>query len=191
MSAKLKIDIKQGVLEVDGSEEFVTKIYNDYKDRLSAIAPSQNTSHSGNGSRSSAPEILATENKKRSPVSRNKTGAPPTIVKELDLAPRNGQPGLKDFAAPYNPGSAKEWNLLFLYYMVKNERANPVSQDHIYSCYKAMGVRPPEAFSQSMFDTASKKGWIDSKSLSDIKLTIAGENFMDHDFPKKEPAHSK
>ncbi len=32
---KLKLDLEQGILEVEGSESFVQSIYNDFKEQLS------------------------------------------------------------------------------------------------------------------------------------------------------------
>ncbi|MCW2194427.1 hypothetical protein AB7M45_007198 [Bradyrhizobium elkanii] len=38
MTAKLNIDLKQGLLHVEGTEEFVRAIYDDFKSRLTAAA---------------------------------------------------------------------------------------------------------------------------------------------------------
>jgi hypothetical protein len=44
MSAKLRIDVSQGILEVEGSETFVQAIYNDFKLTLSnAVKPNRAT----------------------------------------------------------------------------------------------------------------------------------------------------
>src|SRR5579871_89024 len=185
MNAKLKIDIKQGVIEVEGTEEFVTRIYGDFKERIVATPVESAKRVVDTSGKTSSGEEPA-DDKKRPASSRNRAGSAPSIVKDLDLAARNGDPSLKDFCAPFAPSSAKEWNLLFLYFVQKHERANPVTQDHIYTCYKTFGARPPAAFSQSLFDTARKSGWIEVSGLSDLRLTIVGENYVEHDFPKKE-----
>lgn len=184
MNAKLKIDITHGLVEVEGSEEFISKIYDDFKDRLSVgnrpigtqVKTQIQPADHGSGEQAV---------KRKTPAGKNKTGGPPTFVKDLNLAAHGTHPSLKDFCAQFEARSAKDWNLLFAYYLTKHAELAMIGQDHLYTCYKVCGVKPPAAFSQSIFDTASKKGWLESKSLSDIRLTIVGENQVDHDFKRK------
>ena len=185
MNAKLKIDLKQGLVEVEGTEEFVAKIYSDFKDRLSKQpAPSALTPTPTD----EATEAKPTEvEKKRSSPGKNK-GKAPTFVKDLNLQEHGQQPSLKDFIAPFAAKSASSWNLLFVYYLVKNQRAKPITLDHVYTCYKAVGAKPPSAFYQSLIDTANKKGWLNTDNIDDISLSLIGENHVDHDFPKTEKA---
>lgn len=188
MDAKLKIDLRQGTIEVEGTQEFVSQIYADFKERLATTAPDVKLDDPQPTSNRSGEVKDQTERKRVSTPPKPRTGGLPTLVKDLNLAARGTEPSLKDFCGRYAASSAKDWNLLFVYFLSKFGRATAVSQDHIYTCYKTVGIKPPAAFSQSMFDTANKKGWIDTKSLADIKLTIVGENYVDHDFPKKEAA---
>ena len=188
MSAKLRIDVSHGLIEVEGTEEFVKDIYNDFKDRIAQTGHKPTTAPSVPAPK--ADEANGGGEKKRAPVGRNRTGSPPTFVKDLNLVAQGNGPSLKDFCTAFDAKSAKDWNLLFVYFLTKFERGNPVTQDHVYTCYKVLNVKPPSAFSQSLFDTANKKGWVDTKSLTDIRLTMVGENYVDHDFPKKPSAPS-
>lgn len=186
MNAKLKIDLKQGVVEVEGTEEFVAKIYADFKERVTKPASSDldsGSEHKGDTS----PKSGNGGEKKRPSAAKNKTKTP-TFVKELNLQKSGSQPSLKDFISPFDAKSAFAWNLLFVYYMVKNERSRPITLDHVYTCYKAVGVKPPSAFYQSLIDTANKKGWLNTDNIEDISLSLIGENYVDHEFPKKEKA---
>lgn len=50
-ATKLRIDLKQGLLEVEGTDQFVREIYSDFKDRLLSNHQHQTT-----------PKLIAQEN---------------------------------------------------------------------------------------------------------------------------------
>lgn len=57
--------------------------------------------------------------------------------------------------------------------------------DHIFTCYRNISsIKTPGALQQSLIDTARNKGWLDTASLGDIKVPIAGINHIEHDMKK-------
>lgn len=182
---KLKIDLKNGVLEVEGEEAFVKEIYQEYKERLSSDdssifehAPNQDT------------ESSTSTTLKRKTSGRNKGGAKRkesySIVKSLDLSEKDGKKSLRDFFKEKTPSVALEKNAVFVYYLQKEAKITGITTDHIYSCYKDVKERVPKALKQSLLDTSSKKGWIDTSSMNDIKITTSGENLVEQDLPTKD-----
>ncbi len=178
MEAKLHIDLEQGTIEVEGGEEFVREIYRDFKDRISKSAPS--VAKKTNGGQEAKKEVPPTHK----PKAKQPKKEPLTIVKELDLAAKGDKPSLKDFYSGYNVRSNWERNLIFLYYLETIPKIASITTDHIFTCYRHVSAKIPKAFKQSLFDTASEKGWIDTSSLDDIKLTTQGMNYMEHDITK-------
>jgi hypothetical protein len=77
--------------------------------------------------------------------------------------------------------SALEKNAVFVYYLSKIANIKNINLNHIYSCYKEVGAKLPQALKQSLADTSSKKGWIDTKSMSDIKITLKGEGLVERE----------
>ena len=187
MEAKLKIDLIQGILEVEGNENFVTKVYEDFKQQL-ASKPSASSA------RSITPKPEHDESRigdkhadrpkaKRKAASARKT---PSLVKDLDLSGGGKSESLKAFVGNYDPKTAMDWNTLFVYYLQKRIEVPAIGIDHVYTCYKHVNAKPPRQLYQSLADTAKKKAYIDTKSFEAITVTIHGENYVEYDMPKKE-----
>jgi hypothetical protein len=106
-----------------------------------------------------------------------------TIVGSLDLSP-SGKNSLKNFIVNYNLSSGAEYNVVFVYYLEKIIKERNIGVNHIYTCYKELGVKYPSNLRQSVIDTKQRKGWLDTSSTNDIKLTAVGENAVEHNLKK-------
>ncbi len=104
----------------------------------------------------------------------------PSMVINLNLSPK-GQESLKDFIEKRDANNARKLNAVFVYYLQKIAGVENITPDHIYTCFKQMGIKVPTNMPQSLFDTKHAKGWIDTSNLNDIKISPAGENFVEHD----------
>ena len=184
--SRIKIDIKGTTFEAEGEESFVKAIFEDFKDnirtQLTVLAaqhaeeePSTAALTSGNATIKPAPKNTKTKNPKRKESY--------SIIKDLNLLPA-GKDSLRDFYAKKGPATAMEQTAVFVYYLKRILEAASVGVNHVYTCYKAVGERVPGALKQNVADTSSRKGYIDTKNFDDIQLTIAGENFVEHELPK-------
>jgi len=108
-----------------------------------------------------------------------------SILKDLDLRVKGGQT-FKDFINEKQPKSAIEFNSVAVYYLADILKLTGITTNHIYTCYKEANQRTPDAFVQSLKDTASKYGYIDTGDLNNIKVPLRGKNFVEHDLPKKK-----
>jgi hypothetical protein len=185
---KLKINLKEGSLEVEGEETFVTTIYNDFKEQLAQGTPAGADDVDSQRIGRPAPSTQPNNDKRESankPKVRSSTSKPmPTMLKDLDLRATADHPGLREFYAEKAPSSAMETNAVFVYHLKNNLGLTGITVDHIYTCYKDVGAKPPSALRQSLIDTANRKAWIDTSTLEDITLSLRGESFVDHDLPK-------
>lgn len=179
---KIRIDISQGIVEAEGSETFVRAIYDDFKGRIAEQPPeSSNTTEK----RTQKPKVKSA----KSPVAPKKTrganrGNNPNIDKALDLRPK-GKQGLQEFYEQYNAKSNFEKNLVFVYWLQEVAGITKITQDHIFTCYRNIaGVKAPTALYQSLIDTSKRKGWLDTTNTEDVKATISGVNYLEHDLPK-------
>ncbi|MDO9166741.1 MAG: hypothetical protein Q7U13_11605 [Rhodoferax sp.] len=186
-TAKLRIDLSQGQLEVEGSDQLVREIYADFKDQLSgskSSPPVRSTNASSNPT-SSKPNG-ETVNQKSSGKKRSNSGSPqPSMVKDLDLSgkARNVE-RLKDFHASFTINSNLERNLVFIYYLQHRIEVSPITPDHVFTCYRDVGVKVPAALVQSLRDTSNRRGWLDTANTNDLKVTTPGMNHLEHDLPK-------
>jgi hypothetical protein len=192
MNSKLHINLTQGILEVEGDADFVRAIYDDFKDKLSTIVKAQESQEQPDLVKKTEkliPSKASNSNKdtvKDVPVAKKKAALSkmPTFNKNLNLFKEGNKPNLKDFMVGYNASSNLSQNLLFVYYLKEIKGLKTVGVDDIYTCYKNMGLKIPSV-KQSLLNTAFQKGWLDTQSLGDLKITIAGENAVSHELLKK------
>lgn len=108
------------------------------------------------------------------------------IVKDLILTAEGDKSSLKEFCSKKDPKSNYERNVVFCYYLLKTREIKQIGINHIYTCYKEVKQRFP-VLSVSLSET-SKKGWLNTSNMSDIKITPRGENYVEHDLPKIKKA---
>lgn len=127
----------------------------------------------------------ALEAKQSGPKKRTPQKESYRIVSDLDLSGGPERQSFRKFVEEKNPGPGIEFNVVAVYYLERVLGINEITLEHIYTCYKDASRKPPMAFRQSLTDTASRTGHIDTKNMNSITLTIRGENFVEHDLPKK------
>lgn len=186
MNTKLKINLSEGLLEVEGSESFVNSIYEDFKGNLlhsKPIKPKETKSTT----------VTATETKTE--IKKPKTNSSPkpkkkvkaksqSIVSDLNLRPKDGK-SLDDFISVLNVKTNLERNVAFLYYLIHEIKISGIGLDHIFTCYRHLKARVPAAFYQSIADTGVK-GWIGTSDTEDLSLTSIGLNYVEHDMQPTE-----
>ena len=111
----------------------------------------------------------------------------PTVRKDLNLRPKGKTP-LAEFAASKEPKNNDDRNVVSVYYLRRIVSSEIVGIDHVFTCYREMSWREPADLANSLAYTASKKGYLDTSTLEDIKLTPSGRNHVDHDLPRKKKA---
>jgi hypothetical protein len=108
-----------------------------------------------------------------------------SLDKNLNLREK-GKKSFKDFYEEKQPKSAMDFNTVAIYYLSEILELDNITASQVYTCYKEVNNRPPDAFIQSLRDTASVKGYIDSADVENLKIPSRGVNFVDHDLPKKK-----
>lgn len=178
MNTKLKINLSEGLLEVEGSETFVNTIYEDFKGNLLQNKPSKAIERPSS-EKPNTPKAVKGKPSVSTAKRRKTKSKSSSIVSGLDLRPK-GQTSLDDFIAGLKVKSNLERNAAFLYYLIHEIKASDIGLDHIYTCYRYLKAKVPAAFYQSIVDTGLK-GWIDTTKTEDLTLTGVGLNFVEHD----------
>lgn len=137
----------------------------------------------------SAQEILAPAASKPTTSSAKKRGKPPSysFVKELNLYP-NGKPSLREFFNQKDPKSQQERITVVLYYLYRMLETPKITCHHLFTALKEVGVRIPQFLPQTLHNISNRKGWIDSSNTDDLKTTVPGDNFVEHDLPHRDGA---
>jgi hypothetical protein len=184
---KLKIDLLNGILEVEGEESFVTKIYDDYKQKLDVNYTSDIAIKSKSLPVERSLTSFTGENIiKSKTTTKKKTSSRGESNKfiEIDGGVDTVQE-LKAFYEEKSPRNGFERNAVFVYFLQKNKGMTDISVDHIYSCHKLVEVPVPNALKQNLFDTAHRKHWINTTDMNNITITTPGENLVEHTLPFK------
>ena len=109
-----------------------------------------------------------------------KAGQKYSIVSDLDLYPKD-KLTLKDFFSNHNAKKFFEKNLAYVYYLRNVLGVNPVTINHVYTCYKGTNQKIPGNLYQSLVDTRDRKGWLDTRDMNDIQVAVPGANHLEHE----------
>ena len=125
-------------------------------------------------------KTLKSHNAKKTKSSGNQSY---NLISSLDLVSK-GKMSLKDYFGQFITKNNFEYNIVILNYLKNEIHEENVGVNHIYTCYKHLSIKVP-SLKQSLFDTKHRKGWIETANLDDLQITVAGENFMDHEIARK------
>src|SRR5919202_399448 len=205
--AKFKIDVKQGVVELEGSETFVDKhldkfeeiftsaikqtmtqgvIHSITDDDVSALQ--QNSEPKSNVSKLELAKANNNNNSNNKHGAKQSPNLPPIPV---DLKANVKKVGLREFYTEKNPSNHYENTVVFVYYLTKINKQTEVKYGEILSCYEEVGEKKP-SITDIIKNTIRYKGWLEPGSSKFItRLTISGENFVKFDLPQQKKISSE
>jgi len=179
---KIKINIKEGTFEIEGSESFVMQYWEKLKTSLESLPPMMPII-------SKEPHTIVSKIKSKSKKSFKKTQS--NIKKEsmslipLDLKGVGNTPSFKQFYQQKSPKSHREIITLMAYYLKKYLKIENMKYGHALFCYGETGKAKPLNISSLFSDVSYHHKWLETGSEPySAKLTIAGENLIEHDLPR-------
>jgi hypothetical protein len=202
MTTKLKIDLTQGILEVEGSETFVKAIYSDFKVHFIGDEAGEML---GSKTRRGRPRSTRTKPEKKSipAVESNSSPTSPDqpesevsaepepakpmhqFLEDLPLTAGEGRGALVEFMDLKFPITNEERNLVFLYYIQHVLKIKPIKADHIYTCYRAAKIRVPLNLESSLETTVNQRRWIKKTKTGRLSVTPSGKLYVEKQLPKK------
>lgn len=184
-TTKAKINLKEGIIELEGSESFVTKELEIYQKQINEMNKSATiTSNAETSTEEGKPEGDKTTLKKKTVKS-----AQAVIPIPLDLKAKDNKPSLRDFYKQKNPATQSESVVVFAYYLKEYLKTDKMEAGHVSSCAKEVGIKVPTNITQMFYDVHRNNGWFNlSEGRKFAEINTAGENFVIHDLPRKEDA---
>ncbi len=195
--ARFTINVKEGIVELEGKESFVDK----HLDRFEEIFKAAVKEAIATGIQSQAalkaqtvrtalpeiPEVPAAPEQKPVAAVKHTPRVSPTLPPiPVDLKPAEDKPGLREFYAEKKPSSHYEKAAVFVYYVTKFNKQPEVKYGEILSCYEEINEKKPSV-TDIVKNSIRYKGWLEQGSDKfSAKLTISGENFVKFDLPRKE-----
>jgi hypothetical protein len=201
MATKIHINLHQGIIDVEGNDDFVLKVYEDFRDALVksrdtldhvdadldieessasakvGTANEKGTSRSGRKPRrSTAPHTLASNGTK----SRKVTNYQPKLDKTLDTAK------LAEYLSSVELRNNAETILVFSDFITQTLGQEHCTMDQIFTCFSVSKTKFPKKFGQAFIDTrGANYGYIDFSSPEDIKISMIGQNHLNQGIKKK------
>lgn len=191
MTAKLHINISQGVIDIEGDPDLVREIYADFKDQLLAGSMVRGQPRTEPDEADDAEEVPKSraKTKRKASVRKKANGDEagpsvsadsPKLDKSLDLS------GLQAFYDRYDATNNPQKILVFLKFMNDELGIESPNTDQFYTCFEKVNARVPKVFSQAFRDASGRNfGYIDYNSPMDVKITTVGSNYFKFDLKKK------
>jgi hypothetical protein len=202
--ARFTINIKEGLVELEGKESFVDRHLEKFEEIFKAavkeaitrgleqnmelqahlLQPSlkQDVNQLLNNEQASQVQEKAGGGTNAKHPSRTTPIIHPIAV---DLKSADGKPGLREFYAEKKPGNHYEKAAVFVYYLTKHNKQPEVKLGEMLSCYEEMNEKKPSIL-DIVKNSIRYKGWLQQGSEKySVRLTISGENFVKFDLPAK------
>lgn len=190
MTAKIHINLSQGILEVEGEPDFVREIYDDFKTDLSELSFRKNTAQDNN-LRLAAPNdgvinvesnneqgTQNSEPKKKAKARAASKKESYSFLKHLNTGPQGDADSIFGYIDDYKPKTTIEKNVVFMKYLQDQHAGEAITYDHIYTCYHNAGITLPKNLYESIKSTANASkgyGYIDRSNAEDLKLIYKAE----------------
>lgn len=192
---KAKINLKEGLIELEGSEEFVGNYLDDFKDLLleGKYTPPQQEAEE------EEPEIPPENNQPNKPkanksttkrkTTSSKRTAPKVEVERFDIHGKGDIPSLKAFMDEKKPGT-KNGNIIVVigYYLTEILGEKFFTLGQIEYAYKMLSLKRPGHLRQIMINEKNERDLYepDAEDKSKWNLTRSGELFVSDQLPSTE-----
>ena len=183
-NAKAKINLKEGTIELEGSESFVDKYLAGFQQQLIEAAKNPTPE-----SPPQPPVILTKDELDKAGKKKPAKLAQTVIPIPLDLKGKDGSPPLREFYEQKNPKTLWESLAVFAYYLKEYLKIDRMEAGHVAACCKEVNIKVPTSIPQMFYDIQHQKGWLniyDKRKFAEINT--AGENYVKYDLPRKEDA---
>lgn len=181
---KAKINLKDGTVELEGSEAFVSKYLDTFKREMNSLkvgTPIKVTA---------AKEEAKVETDGEKTVKKKVMKTFQAVVPiPLDLKGNQSKPSLRDFYKQKRPSNPYESVTVFAFYLKENLGIDKIEAGHVAACCKEVGIKTPTNITQMFYDIHRRRGWFnlgDGRRFAEINT--AGDNFVIHDLPREKNA---
>lgn len=205
--ARFTINVREGMVELEGKESFVDKHLEKFEE-IFKMAVKEAVTRGVEQSLELKPQstlaalptelaqpketsaVIEQQQPLPQPHKSNGSGAKhsarPAITIHpipVDLKTNESKIGLREFYADKKPANHYEKTAVFVYYLTKFNNEQEVKFGEILSCYDEVNEKKP-SIADIVKNSIRYKGWLDQGSEKyTALLTISGENFVKFDLP--------
>lgn len=189
-NTKVKINIGNDSFEIEGSEEFVTKHLEEFKELLSQGG--KNTQQRKTPKKTRSPVANAnnkSEQKEEKSTIRPKARAKKVSAERFDIHGGDGKPSLQAFLAEKKAGTANGPRIAVIgYYITEILGEKSFSEGQVEYAYKMLGIKRPNHLHQIMINNKNEKDYYEpiEGDESNWQLTRSGEIFVSDNLPSED-----
>ena len=174
---RVKIDISQGIIELEGNQDFVEKYLTWFEEKMLVKQPFK-----------SPKEVITRQPKTPKTSQEKKTKLPGVQKPESFKIKVEGGPTLKDFfkeKLPNTKPSHPEIIPVIATYVKVHAKMNEISEGNISFAYTAVGISRPKFLRQTIINLKNQKSFF-TEGSEDGKwiLTELGEDYVMNELPK-------
>jgi hypothetical protein len=205
--ARFTINVKEGIVELEGKESFVDKHLEKFEEIFKAAVREAVGRGLEQNLSLKAPDVApvaltsqqtldgdqnAIRQEKTNGVSKHAPRPSVTIHPiPVDLKPGDGKVGLREFYLEKKPANHYEKVAVFVYYLAKMNKQQEAKFGEILSCYEEVNEKKPSIL-DIVKNSLRYKGWLEQGSEKySTRLSISGENYVKFDRPSKTAATIK
>ena len=202
--ARFTINIKEGVVELEGKESFVDRHLEKFEEIFKMAVKEaitrgfeQNIAFKAQPAQPLLSQKLEQDSlasveplQQKSINGKHSQRQAVTIYPiPVDLKANGNKVGLREFYAEKKPINHYEKVAIFVYYLTKFNEQQEVKFGEILSCYEEVNEKKPSLV-DIIKNSVRYKGWLEHCSEKyATRLTISGENFVKFDLPAKSEMH--
>lgn len=197
--ARFTINVKEGVVELEGKESFVDKHLEKFEEIFKMAVKEaitrgleQNIALKAQPAQAALPQELQhevpttiEETPQQKPSNGKHAPRPAVTIHPIpvDLKANESKMGLREFYAEKKPANHYEKAAVFVYYLTKFNKQPEVKFGELLSCYEEVNEKKPSIV-DIVKNSVRYKGWLEQGSEKyAARLTISGENFVKFDLP--------
>lgn len=191
---KVKIDITAGTIELDGSEDFVTKYLDEFKSLIgSAVseresgAPARTETAVKQARKSDTKPVAMTGVPTKKP-SKKRGGAPKVSAEKYDIHGSGDTPSLKAFFDEKNPGKGNGDRIAVIgYYITEILGNDEFTEGQVEYSYKMLGIDRPGHLHQIMINNKNQKDYYEEAKGAELGhwvMTRGGDIFVADQLPR-------
>jgi len=184
---KAKINLLEGTVELEGSEEFVRSYLDEFKKLFN---PSQVLQGHHEGAKETVPPHKKSVPKKKAVTKRSASKKTPQkiSIERFDIHGNDDCLSLSDFIEEKKPGTANG-NIIAVvgYYLTEIIGNDAFSEGQIEYAYKMLKIKRPAHLHQIMINEKNKRDLFEPDSEDNMlwHLTRSGEIFVSDTLPEK------
>lgn len=184
---KAKINLKEGTIELEGSESFVRAYLDEFKEHLTNHSPM--TSDQSTPPKPKAPSKAkpkASSNEETGKAKAKKSTAKKVVAERFDIHGGEEIPPLSEFIDQKRPGTANGPIIAVIgYYITELLGEEYFSEGQVEYAYKMLKIKRPNNLHQIMLNEKNRKDFFEPNpdDQSHWALTRAGEIFVSDNLP--------